>query len=124
MTATARCQKCARIDYVGHIFMCANSPYKKICDKIITLYKEYDDNMALESIINSDFRGSYEEFYPLGWIFATLIDHVYEANKTNNTGIVGLKAKYQRDINTINSMENCSQKLKNLKRSLGKMLIN
>ena len=122
MTPTARCPHCARIDYIGHIFMCPKNPYKKICDTIITLYKEFDENIALESIVNSDFRGSNEECYPLGWIFATLIDHIYEANKTNTTGPAGLKAKFQRDINTINSIENSSQKVKNQKRYLEQIL--
>ena len=124
MTTSARCPRCARVDYIGHIFMCTTNPYKKLCEIVVELYKKYDSNISLEGIVNSDFQGNTEEFYPLGWIFATLIDHIYEDNNNTNTGLASLRAKFQRDKNTINTMIDCSPRIQKLCRYLDYILNN
>ena len=63
---TSRCSRCARVDYVGHVLICPTNPYKKICDTVIELYKNSEINISLEGIVNSDYLGSTEDFYPLG----------------------------------------------------------
>ena len=122
ITNSSKCLRCARIDYVGHILICSKNPYRKICETIIKLYTKAEEDISLEGIMNSDFQGSNEDFYPLGWILATLIDHVYENNNVSETGIAILRAKYQHDKNTIDALQNCPPKVLQLSNNLDLLL--
>ena len=72
--------------------------------------------------MNSDFQGSTEDFYPLGWILATLMEHMYENSNFTDTGVAMLRAKYQRDKNTINAMQSCTPKILQLSHNLDRIL--
>ena len=77
LVSSNRCKLCSRVDHQGHFLICHRNPLKKVCEAVIDLFKESDDFVSLENIVHMNISAEDSIVFSLGWILATVTDHIY-----------------------------------------------
>ena len=103
--------------------MCCDSPFKKICGFIIDLYRKNKPAISLEAILSSDINTDNETFFSMGWILATVTEHIFADSPSNiNDCSVSILANLKVDKCLTTILSQTNTKYKQLDNDLAAML--